>query len=198
MAIDLGRVRDLLGKMPSFGNYLSDGLYTIQQGINQLADTLGASPNTTLDPPMPVQGLTVKSDGQGNVHAVINDGSQVNKNLHYFVEYSTNPSFQGAHVEHLGATRTLKPFPLPNFDDNGNPQTFYFRAYSQYPGSKPGTPINFGGTTPTAVTPGGTAKMTLLASTGSGTGLNNGEQPGVGFGKVQIRPQVTVKRTSGA
>lgn len=197
MAIDLGRVRDLIGKMPTFGNYLSDGLLTIQQGLNQLANTLGASPNGTLDPPAPIQGLTVKTDGNGNVHAVINDNSQMQKNLHYFVEYATDPSFSGAHVEHIGVSRTLKPFPLPNFDDNGNQQTFYFRAYSQYPGGNPGVKVNFGGKTASGVQPGGTAQMTLLSSTGSGTAANTGQQPGVGFGKVQVRTATTVKRTSG-
>lgn len=196
MALDLNRYRNYLGKIPALGNYLSEALEDIQTAVNQGFSTLGASPNTTLDPPGTIQGLTVKTDGNGNVHAVINDNNPITKNLHYFVEHDTDPAFSQPHVYHLGASRTLGPMPLPNFDDDGNPQQFYFRAYSQYPGSKPGAVINFGGTAPTAVTPGGTAKLTLLSSTGSGTAQNTGEEGGAGFGRNQIRPQITVKRQS--
>jgi hypothetical protein len=88
---------------------------------------------------------------------------------------------------HLGASRSMNPVMLPAKDDNGKPQQFYFRGYSQYPGGHPGSPIHFGGQTPTAVNPGGSAKLTLLPSTGSGTAENTGQQGASGFGRNLFR-----------
>lgn len=198
MAIDLNRYRTLIGKLGGIaGNYMSEALLEIENGINQLGKTIGVSPNDTVSAPPPVQSLTVKTDGNGNVHAVVSDNNEINKNLHYFVEMATNSGFFKSHVFFLGPSRTLPPMPLAANDDNGNPQSFYFRAFSQYMGGMPGPKVNYGGNTPTAVAPGGTAKMTFLPSTGSGTGQNTGEQSGVGFGVDQVRQQQgTVKRQS--
>jgi hypothetical protein len=68
-----------------------------------------------------------------------------------------------------------------------NPQVWYFRAYSQYPGSHPGPKVLFGGNNATSVNPGGTQAMTLLPSTGSGTAQNSGQEGGSGFGKNLYR-----------
>jgi hypothetical protein len=199
MALDLTRYRNLLGKIPGTGAYLSQAMQDIQDAVNQGFASIGASANTTLDAPPPVGALNVKTDGNGNVHAVITDENKISKHLNYFVEYATNPAFNQSHVEHLGVSRTLKPFPLPNFDDNGNQQTFYFRAYSMYPGGQPGPKINFGAkNNPTAVTPGGTSRMTLLTSTGAGTAPNTGQQPGLGFGSDLVRPAAATQKTTAA
>jgi hypothetical protein len=88
----------------------------------------------------------------------------------------------------------MSPVTLPAQDDNGGSQQFYFRAYSQYPGGKPGVPVHFGGETPTAVDPGGTQQLTLIPSTGSGTAQVSGEQGGSGFGIVLHRRPTGPKR----
>jgi hypothetical protein len=187
MPVDFETEITYLSNLPSFGRYLATALRGIQNGVNNLGKNLAADPVTTLPPPSPVQ-LTVKSNGSGLVHAVISDNSAISKHINYFIEYSTNASFQGAHVRQLGASRSMDPLTLPGNNDNGQPQSFYFRAYSSYPGGNPGKPVNFGGSTPTAVSPGGSQNMTLLSSTGSGTANSNGQQPGSGFGVVLNRP----------
>jgi len=129
------------------------------------------------------------------VHAVINDQSQLRRGIHYFVEYDTDPSFKQPHVVHMGTSRTMHPLNLPALDDDGNPQKFYFRSYSQLPGGKPSSKIRFGGERATAVDPGGTFQMTLLPSTGSGTAPANGQSAGQGFGNNLHRP-ATVRITT--
>jgi hypothetical protein len=108
------------------------------------------------------------------------------------VEYDTDASFPQPHVVHLGASRSMAPMTLPAMDDNGNPQKFFFRAYSQYHGSHPGPKVHSG----VAVDPGGTHMLTLLPSTGSGTAAANGQEGGSGFGKVLLRP-ATAKKKAG-
>lgn len=182
-----------LRKLPFFGNYLAIALENIVDGVNNLGKNLAADPTKTLPPPNPIQQLTVKTNGMGLVHAVITDNGHIKKGVHYFVEYDNNPNFTQPHVVHLGVSRSMSPLTLPGSDDNGNPQSFYFRAYSQYPGSHPGPIVKFGGIVPTPVSPGGMQQLTLLQSTGSGTAQSNGEQGGSGFGKVLVRPQSTLK-----
>lgn len=196
MPLNLERERVFIKQIPFFGQYLDDLVGKIQNGVNDLGQSIGADPTGMVATPPTIQQLTVKTNGTGLVHAVVTDNNPIQKNLHYFVEYDTNPSFTQPHVVHLGASRTMHPITLPAMDDNGNPQQFYFRAYSQYQGSHPGAAIHFGGPVPTAVSPGGTQKMTLIPSTGSGTAQPTGQQGGSGFGKVLFRPAPGPKRTT--
>jgi len=197
MAVSIEKELTILGQVPGFGQYLSNALRLLVNGVNNLGQNVAVDPNGKLPAPPAVQQLTVKTNGMGLVHAVINDSNPISKNLHYFVEYDTNPNFSQPHVAHLGVSRTMHPITLPALDDNNNPQKFYFRAYSQYPGGDPGAPVKFGGTSPTPVNPGGTQAMTLIPSTGSGTAQNSGQEGGKGFGEVLIRPSVTsAKRTA--
>jgi hypothetical protein len=122
------------------------------------------------------------------------NNNKIAKNLQYFVEYDTDPAFPQPQVEHLVAARQ-RSVTLPGKDDEGNPQPFYFRAYSQYQGGHPGEKVHFGGDAPIPVDPGGPHQMTLNPSTGSGTAQNNGQEGGSGFGKIQIRPATAKKRT---
>jgi hypothetical protein len=189
MALDIQKELAFLKQVPAIGNYLANALQRIQDGVNRLGQHIGADASETMPAPAPIQNLTVKANG-GLVHAVISDNNPIQKNLHYFVEYDTDPNFSKPHVVHLGVSRSMAPMTLPAKDDSGNPQTFHFRAYSQYPGALPGPAINFGGQTPTAVNPGGSGQLTLIPSTGSGTAQSTGEQGGSGFGKVLFRGAV--------
>jgi len=188
LAISISKEITFLGQLPMFGNYLNEALRRVEAAINDMGRHAQIDPAGVMPAPPPVNAITVKSNGNGLVHATISDSNEINKNIHYFVEYATNPSFFGAHVAHLGASRSMPPLTLPALDDNSASQKFYFRAYSQYPGGLPGQPINFGGTVPAAVDPGGTQAMTLLESTGSGTASNSGQEAASGLGKVLTRP----------
>ena len=196
MAVSIDRELDYLQKVPGFGNYLAQALRRLRDGVNNLGVNLAADPTQTLPAPPPIQALTVKSNGNGLVHAVINDQNALRRGVHYFLEYSNEPAFLQPHQIHLGASRSTTPFNLPAMDDNGNPQKWYFRAYSMYPGSAPGQKVKFGGNTATAVDPGGTQQMTLLPSTGSGTAPANGQAAGQGFGSVLHRPATVDIKTA--
>lgn len=192
--IDINNEITILRKIPGIGQFLGNALDRLQNGANQLGQNIGADPTQTLPAPPPIQGLTVKTDGNGNVHAVINDASDIQKGIRYFVEVqqlatAAPLTFSQPHVIHLGTSRTMPPTPLPATDDNGNPVHYIFQAYSQLPGGLPGQKVRFGGTTPTPVLPGGSGQATLLPSTGSGTAQNSGQQPGYGFGKQIFRPK---------
>lgn len=192
MPLDIAREISLLKQVnPDLGEYIGNALKKIESSVNHLGQQAAVNPTGNFDKAAIVQQLNVKTDGNGLVHATIDDTNEIQKNLHYFVEYANDPSFAKSHVAHLGVSRTMRPTTLPAFDDDGNPQKWYFRAYSQYPGGHPSDPVHFGGSVPTAVEVGGTAKMTLLASTGSGTGSNDGQNIGVGFGKDLYRTKVT-------
>jgi hypothetical protein len=195
MAVDINKELTFIRQFPGIGNYLGDALQRLVSGVNLTGTHIGVNPAGVQPPPPPVQQLNVKSNGTGLVHVTIDDHNEIAKNLHYFVEYDTDPNFTKPIVKHLGVSRTMDPVTLPAMDDGGHPQKFYFRAYSQYPGSKqPGKIINFGGETPTGVDPGGSQMMTLLPSTGSGTAQNSGQEGGSGFGKIQIRPATVASR----
>ena len=158
------------------------GMSEMATQVNQLATNVGADTQTRDNPPQ-VAGLTVKSSGTGLVHAVINDPANISRNLQYFLEYDTNPAFTQPQVEHLGASRS-RVLRLPGMTDDSSSQNFYFRAYSQYPGSKPSPAVVYGGANgATPVAPGGTDTLTLLPSTGSGTAPNNGLVGGSGLGR---------------
>jgi hypothetical protein len=192
MALSLDKEITYLRQLPGMGAYLGNALQLLQESVNNLGKNVAVDPVGTLPPPPAIQQLTVKTNGQGLVHAVITDNNAIQKHLNYFVEYDTDASFPQPHVVHLGASRSMAPMTLPAMDDNGNPQKFFFRAYSQYHGSHPGPKVHSG----VAVDPGGTHMLTLLPSTGSGTAAANGQEGGSGFGKVLLRP-ATAKKKAG-
>ncbi len=177
---------------PILGQYLRTYLVP---AIEHLGTNIGASPSGYIDTPDAPQSVDVKVSGE-MAHVSITHTSPLQKNVHYFTEISNTPSFTQPIVVHHGTSRTSHPINLPTQDDAGNPQKYYFRSFAQMPGSLPSAPtVLGGGSSPTPVTMGGGTKMTLLPSTGSGTGSNNGQDGGVGFGKTIYRPATTAKRT---
>jgi hypothetical protein len=169
-------------------------LTNLSDQISNGFEQMGVQPTGKIQPPAPVQNLTVVANN-GTVHAVITHNSPVQKNIKYFVEASANdPSFAQPHVFDLGTSRSLFTA-LPGKDTSGTPINYFFRSYAQYHGSDPSPHTNFGGKfTPTQVNVGGTAQFTPLASTGSGTALANGTQAGQGLGTVLQRPAPGPKR----
>lgn len=198
LALDIQKELATLRKLPDYGQWVHSALQRIEDAVNTLARNSAVAAKGVLPAPPTIQQLTVKTNGTGLVHAVINDSNPIQKGVHYFVEYDTDKNFTQPHVAHLGASRSMSPITLPAMDDNGNPQKFYFRAYSQYPGGSPGPAVRFGGNTPTPVDPGGTQQLSLIPSTGSGTAQPNGQQGGSGFGKVLNRPRGGPKRVIAA
>jgi hypothetical protein len=187
MPLDISKYIVNLRQHPEIGNYLGEALQQIQDAINTTARHAAVDATGPLEPPPPIQRLNVKVSADGHVQATIDDHSNVQRGVRYFVESSTDKSFRQPHVLPLSTSRFLPPTLFPAKDDNGQPQVFYFRAYSQYPGSKPSPFVHFGGSSPTPVAPGGTTQITLLPSTGSGTAPNDGQRGHSGFGRDLFR-----------
>lgn len=160
-------------------------LTKIVTAINQTANVLGVDSTQHASPPHPPRAINVKANN-GTVHITLTDHSQRGRALNYFVEHDTDPAFSNPHVVHLVASRGAF-LPLPAKDDDGNPQNWYFRAYSMYPGSqKRSDHVVLGGfATPTAIDVGGSTQFTPLASKGAGTASTSGQQGGQGFGTPQ-------------
>jgi hypothetical protein len=165
-------------------------------GINGTANLVGVNPNGKVAAPPPLEAIDVKANN-GDVHVTLTHNAPINKNIKYFVEASTDPTFQNvdpAHVFELGSSRGLFTR-LPAMDDDGNAQNWHFRAYPQYQGSDASEKTYFGTMiNPTPVDPGGTTQLTPLPSKGSGTAAPNGSQGGQGLGtdlrRLPLGPKV--------
>jgi len=152
--------------------------------INLLGQNSGVSPIGDHAPPPPVDNLSVKAAGE-MVHFAITHSAKVRRNIRYFIEADNSPAFPRPVVTDLGSSRSSHPLNLPSLDDNGNQLSWYFRAYAQYPGSRPSVPTVVGGANnPTAIKLQGATKLTLLNPTGSGTASTTGMQGGAGLGKT--------------
>jgi hypothetical protein len=184
-------LKEITNANPHLGRLLDE----LIQNMDGMANHIGVSQAGRVAPPPILQGINVAFNS-GTVHVVLQHSVPVNKGLRYFVEADTSPAFAQPHVFDLGASRTLFTA-LPNKDGSGNQLNWHFRAYSQYLGSNPSKPLNFGTKfNPTAVQVGGSAQFTPLASTGSGTAAANGQQGGQGLGVVLTRPVTGPKRST--
>jgi hypothetical protein len=179
---------------PKLGQFLRNSMIP---SINNIGKQIGVSPVGAQGPPNSPQGLQVKVVGE-YLHVAIQDNSEVQKGVQYFVHIANNPQFSQPIVHDYGASRTVTPHVLPTFDDSGVKQNWYVRAFSQYHGSQPSKPVVYGGITPTAIQMSGATHMTLLPSTGSGTGSGSGQSGAVGIGKVLLRTQPQPKRNVAA
>jgi hypothetical protein len=162
-----------LAQIKGRDTYLYESLTQVVNAVNSLGRATGVDPTGSIAPPVPIGSLNVVA-ADGIFDLAITDNSPVRKGIFYFAESDTTPSFSAPHVYFLGSSRNLRV-------SLGN-QTLYWRAYSQYTGSTPSAPVNFGSPA-TAVTGGGAAGPTPQASSGSGTAT--GQQGGSGFGVTQ-------------
>ena len=181
----------LKNRDPLIGN-LFEGFF---DQFNVALNHAGIDIKGKVQPPAPIAGLNVAA-GSDHVHVTINDASQINKNVQYFVEWSANdPTFAQPHVKDLGSSRG-EVIALPAKTAGGVQQKYYFRAYSQYMGGDPQSKHAYFGVrgNPTAVELTGSSTLDLLPSQGSGTGRADGTQGGAGLGFVLQRQTVTAKR----
>ncbi len=153
--------------------YLYESLINIVTAINRLSIKAGVDPLAAVAPPTPIASLAVQA-ANGWFDLAITDNAPARAGLFYFAESDTTPAFASPRVYFLGATRNL-------YVQLGN-QTLYWRAFSQYIGSNPSTPVSFG-TPPSAVVGGGTTGPAPLPSRGSGTASGT-VLGGNGFGRA--------------
>lgn len=147
------------------------------QGVNAGFEQVGVDPKGAFTVTPDIQSLSItNANGFANVSITDNAQSQNQNNpraISYFIEGATDAGFTNiVHVEHLGPGRNKNIFL--------GSQTLFFRAYSQLQGSPPSNPVNFGGTTPTAVVLGGAiAAPAQQAYQGSGTSAIGGRGYGI-------------------
>jgi hypothetical protein len=152
--------------------YLYETLVNIVAALNATGQRAGVDPSTPAPAPTPIASITVQA-ANGWFDVAISDPSNARPGLFYFAESDVTPAFGAPRVYFLGASRNL-------YLQLGN-QTLFWRAYSQYVGSLPSSPVTFG-TPPTTVVGGGAAGPSPLASSGSGVLPNGILRGGNGFG----------------
>ena len=153
--------------------YTYEALTQVVTAVNSIGRATGVDPTGEISAPSPIGGISVVA-ADGIFDVAITDNSAVNRGIYYFAESDATPGFTSPHVYFLGSSRNLR-ISLGN-------QTLYWRAYSQYTGSTPSTPVTFGSPA-TAVTGGGAAGTAPQPSSGSGTAT--AQQGGSGFGVAQ-------------
>lgn len=162
--------------------------------VNNLSQHLQLDGSGKISPPPQVDAVNVAA-GDGMVHVTHTHNSAINKNLHYFTEWSNDGQLSWHVVPHSASRETT--IALPAKTSGGDTQNYIFRGYAQYQGSDPCAPTYFGGkTSPTVVNVSGTTALDLLPATGSGTGAANGQQGGVGFGVAVQRPASGPKQSN--
>jgi hypothetical protein len=154
--------------------YLYETLVKIVSAVNATSANAGVDPSQASPAPPAIASLKVQASG-GWFDLAITDPAVTRPGLFYFAESDVTPAFSSPRVYVLGASRNL-------YVQLGN-QTLYWRAYSQYIGSLPSSPVTFG-SPPTALVGGGTPGPTPLPSTGSGALPNGLLRGGNGFGVV--------------
>ena len=152
--------------------YLYETLVKIVASVNATSQRAGVDPSTPSPAPSPIASITVQA-ANGWFDISIIDPSDSRPGLFYFAESDVTPAFNAPRVYFMGASRNL-------YLQLGN-QTLFWRAYSQYIGSLPSSPVPFG-SPPTAVNGGGSSGPAPQPSTGSGVLPNGQLRGGNGFG----------------
>jgi hypothetical protein len=152
--------------------YLYETLTKIVSAVNATSQRAGVDSSTPSPAPTPIASISVQASN-GWFDIAITDPSDSRPGLFYFAESDVTPAFSAPRVYFLGATRNL-------YVQLGN-QTLYWRAFSQYIGSLPSSPLTFG-SPPTAVVGGGSVGPTPHPSKGSGALPNGQLRGGNGFG----------------
>src|SRR5258708_2106391 len=144
--------------------YLYETLTRIVSAVNAASQRAGVDPSVSAPAPSPIASISVQA-ANGWFDISIADPSDARPGLFYFAESDVTPAFSAPRVYFLGASRNL-------YVQLGN-LTLYWRAYSQYIGSLPSSPVTFGAS-PVAVAGGGASCPAPQASHGSGA-MQNGK-----------------------
>ena len=161
--------------------YLYETLVKIVSAVNSTSQRAGVDPSTPSPAPPPIASLTVRA-ANGWFDLAVSDPANARPGLFYFAESDVTPGFNSPRVYFLGASRNL-------YVQLGN-QTLYWRAYSQYIGSLPSSPVSFG-SPPIAVAGGGSSGPAPQPSSGSGVLPNGQVRGGNGFG---VNPGSRIQR----
>lgn len=187
-------------------NYAGSLFSRVIDAVNTLAKNAGVSSVGKVSPPPPVDSVTVQGNAPSNgmvtvpnseiLHWTIQHFQSIGKGIGSFSEVDTSPTFPSPHVVDHGTSRSAF-LTLPTNNSSGTLQTYYLRSYAQYPGSDPCKPTVLGGLSGAiGIQMGGSSKMDLLPSAGSGTANTSGQQGAKGLGTILTRPAPRPKRST--
>jgi hypothetical protein len=152
--------------------YLYETLVKVVAAVNSTSQRAGVDPSTPAPAPSAIASINVQA-ANGWFDISVTDPSESRPGLFYFAESDVTPAFSSPRVYFMGASRNF-------YAQLGN-QTLYWRAYSQYVGSRPSSPVTFGSPA-TGVVGGGSSGPAPLPSSGSGALPNGLLRGGNGFG----------------
>src|SRR5690348_16493241 len=159
--------------------YLYETLVKIVASVNATSQRAGVDPSTPAPAPSPIASITVQA-ANGWFDISVADPSDARPGLFYFAESDVTPAFSTPRVYFMGASRNL-------YVQLGN-QALFWRAYSQYIGSQPSSPVTFG-SPPIAVAGGGSTGPAPLPSSGNGV-LRGANGFGVNPGSRVLRQNI--------
>lgn len=169
-----------LGRLEMQDPYLGETLRSLQDAINLHGQIAGIDPTGTFPAPNAPASISVTSAAGGFDISIFDSNPQ--RGVNYFVEFDASASFPAPRTVPLHVTRNVY-LPL-------GAATYFFRAYSSFPGSNRSAYTNFG--LPTGVTGGAAGTPTLQPSQGTGAGNSGGASAnpptGGGFGPVGKQP----------
>ena len=157
-----------LKTVPIIGPYLHETLIKVVNEVNGIHNQTGSANGSPVSAPPAIAALTI-SEQNGYATAQINDAEGLvhpNLSLNYFWEIDTSSAFSNPTQVPLGAARGAVFYVGNN--------TTYHRVFSQFSNSpNKSERVNYGGTTPTAVTGHGSA-MALPGGSGGSAGGGGG------------------------
>src|SRR5579859_1002696 len=171
MPLTVMELAELLTRDP----YVHSVIKKIVDHINATEKITGVAKTGTLPAPATPGQISVTA-ANGFFDVALQDNSEVQPGIAYFLEWDTSPGFTNAHTISLGPARNHHEY-LGNL-------TLYWHGYSMYLGSNDRSGyVVFGGiNNPTGVPGGGAiAPPTVQKTQGSGTS----QVPGYGYGKVK-------------
>ena len=144
----------------------------LEQGINNTAQQVNASPVGATEAPPQISGIAVVPKGGGVHQVTLQDNNPVNRGIFYFADYSQDPNFSTFTTVNMGPSRQI--------DVPAGTGDLHWRGYSQYQTSPPSEPVYHG----VAVNSTGTTASAAagIAGTGSGTEPSVQPQGAAGFG----------------
>jgi hypothetical protein len=152
---------------------LAEALQAVRDGIDQLGTKLSINPQGPTIAPAAPSALNVIA-ANGISHVTLTDNNPRTRQVHYFVEWDTSPSFNvSPQTHHLGVGRQIR---VPTAI--GGP--VYWRAYSMYPDGQR-SPIVYHGS-PTAPLGVNDGAISIGPAPPRSTGSGTSPRAGQGFG----------------
>lgn len=154
---------------------IGEALEAVANSIDTLGQKSAMNPQGPTGAPAPPSGINVTANASGIHRISIIDNNPRTRQVHYFHEWDTDPSFGNPQPSHLGVARQIS-IPI-----SMGTAPVYHRTFCQYPDGDRSPIVYFGSSSkPTGVVDGAPVSGPAPhVSTGSGTSSGGG----YGFGR---------------